>query len=120
MVVKIKKKICNYPDCNRLINPDERYCTEHTKEPKKPFESAIRYNEALYKTSIWKQLRKKIISEQPNCFYCGIGNTETQLEIHHRIAPRGNEELFFDENNLIVVCGVCHKRLTAKEIRERI
>lgn len=119
MVVKIKKKICNYPGCSALINPNERYCTKHKKEPEKPFSSAIRYNELLYKTTRWKQLRKEILKRQSNCYYCGMSEKETKLEVHHKIPPKGNEELFFDENNLVAVCGTCHKIITNIEIRER-
>jgi 5-methylcytosine-specific restriction protein A len=115
----MKKKICNHPGCQALINPDERYCSEHIKPSKKPFEGAIRYNEELYKTTQWKQLRKKIINENPQCFYCGVSKEEMPLEVHNIRPPRGNEELFFNEDNLIVVCGACHKRLTNKEIRNR-
>ncbi|MDR0571450.1 MAG: HNH endonuclease [Rickettsiales bacterium] len=115
----MKRKICNYPGCNILINQNERYCTKHKREPEKPFSSAIRFNEALYKTTRWKQLRKKILSEQLNCFKCGISGKEAKLEVHHIIPPRGNENLFFDENNLIAVCSTCHKIITNIEIRER-
>jgi 5-methylcytosine-specific restriction endonuclease McrA len=115
----LRKKICNHPGCQNLIDINERYCKEHIKPSKKPFEGAIRYNEELYKTIQWKQLRKKLLREQPNCFYCGVSKEEIPLEVHHRIPPRGNEELFFDYNNLVVVCGGCHKTITAKEIRER-
>jgi 5-methylcytosine-specific restriction protein A len=115
----MKAKICNAPGCNTLIQPTERYCPQHKKEQPKPFSSAIRYNEELYKTTQWKQLRKKILNEQTNCFWCGISKGETKLEVHHRIPPRGNEELFFDENNLVVVCPACHKIITNQEIRNR-
>jgi 5-methylcytosine-specific restriction protein A len=115
----MKKKICNAPGCNELIPPIERYCQHHKKESPPPFSSAIRFNEALYKTTQWKQLRKKILNEQPVCFWCGISKDETKLEVHHRIPPRGNEELFFNENNLMAVCPACHKIITNKEIQER-
>jgi 5-methylcytosine-specific restriction endonuclease McrA len=35
------------------------------------------------------------------------------------VGPRGNEELFFDENNLQTLCHSCHAIKTAQEIRER-
>jgi 5-methylcytosine-specific restriction endonuclease McrA len=112
----MKKKICNHPGCNELIEPTERYCPQHKKEQPKPFSSAIRFNEKLYKTTQWKQLRKKILKEQPACFKCGSTNN---LQIHHIIPPLGNEELFFNENNLVVVCLACHQIITNKEIRKR-
>jgi 5-methylcytosine-specific restriction protein A len=115
----MKKKICNYPSCNNLIEPSETYCPQHKKEQPKPFSSAIRYNDALYKTTQWRTLRKKILMEQINCFWCGISTEVTKLEVHHRIPPRGNEELFFNENNLVAVCKTCHKVITNQEIAKR-
>jgi 5-methylcytosine-specific restriction endonuclease McrA len=114
-----KKKICRSPGCNALIEPTESYCDKHKREPAKPFNNAIRSNESLYNTTQWRQLRKEILSEQPNCFKCGISGKETKLEVHHLRAPRGNEELFFDKSNLAAVCPSCHKLITNKEIRSR-
>jgi 5-methylcytosine-specific restriction protein A len=115
----MRKKICNFPGCNNLIEQSERYCSLHKKEPAPAFSSAIRFNEELYHTTQWRKLRTKILKEQPYCFKCGISGSESKLEVHHIIPPRGNEELFFDESNLVSVCPVCHKILTAKEIGDR-
>jgi 5-methylcytosine-specific restriction protein A len=115
----LKKKICNYPGCNQLIDQSERYCSRHKKEEPKPFGSAVRYNELLYKTTQWRSLRNRILKEQTCCFKCGISKNETSLEVHHIIPPKGNEELFFDEDNLAAVCPVCHKIITNQEIRNR-
>jgi 5-methylcytosine-specific restriction endonuclease McrA len=112
----MKKKICNYPSCNILIPTTERYCSLHKKE-KIPFESAIRYNETLYNTTTWRKLRKEVLKEQPVCSKC---RADIKLEIHHIIPPRGNEKLFFDKNNLTVVCQQCHRILTNQEIRKSI
>jgi 5-methylcytosine-specific restriction protein A len=112
----VKVKICNYPGCNNLIQPSEKYCANHKNEPASPFSSAIRYNEELYQTARWRSLRKKILKEQSHCLYCG--STEC-LQVHHVVPPRGNEELFFNENNLIVVCAACHRIITNREIGKR-
>jgi 5-methylcytosine-specific restriction protein A len=116
----MKKKICNYPGCNTLISQDQRYCDNHSNIKKAvPFQNAIRSNEGLYNTHKWRQLRKEVLKEQPNCYYCGITKDEAALDIHHIIPPRGNEDLFFDIHNLIAVCKQCHRVITAKEINKR-
>jgi 5-methylcytosine-specific restriction endonuclease McrA len=115
----LKKKICNFPGCNQLIDQSERYCPQHKKEEPKPFSSAVRYNESLYKTTQWKQLRAEVLREQQCCFKCGISKGEAKLEVHHLIPPRGNEELFFDKDNLVSVCSVCHHIITNQEIGNR-
>jgi 5-methylcytosine-specific restriction endonuclease McrA len=110
--INMRKKICSYPGCNTLIEPTERYCAKHIIEHK-PFENAIRYNEALYNTSQWRSLRKEKIKECPYCELCGA---ESNLEVHHKVPPEGNEELFFNRDNLQVVCSACHRIITAREI----
>jgi 5-methylcytosine-specific restriction endonuclease McrA len=113
--INMRKKICSFAGCNTLIEFNERYCTKHIINHK-PFEHAIRYNEALYNTTRWRTLRKEKIKEIPYCELCGA---DTNLEVHHRVPPRGNEELFFNRDNLQVICSACHKIITAREIRER-
>jgi 5-methylcytosine-specific restriction protein A len=113
----MKKHICHHPGCNALIQPTERYCEMHTPQAIKPFEGAVRYNERLYNTTRWRTLRSKIIKENPSCCKCGVEANESRLEAHHIMPPKGNEELFFNESNIIVVCSACHKIITAKEIR---
>jgi 5-methylcytosine-specific restriction endonuclease McrA len=123
----MKKKLCNYPGCNNLIDMGERYCGEHIRERASgdargavlPFQNAVRTNAHLYNTARWRKLQKRIIRENPSCFKCGIGRHETALQVHHLVEPRGNEELFFDEANLVPVCNACHRILTAKEIWNR-
>jgi 5-methylcytosine-specific restriction protein A len=115
----MKCKICHEPGCNVLISASETYCSKHKREPRQPFANAIRYNDSLYKTSQWRTLRKKILKEQPYCFYCGIAHNESRLEVHHRIPPRGNEQLFFNEDNLISICPACHRVITNQEIAKR-
>jgi 5-methylcytosine-specific restriction protein A len=112
----MKKKICSFPSCNELIDHKEARCQKHTVK-RIPFENAVRTNSHLYNTVKWRKLRKQVLKETPYCFSCGIGIKEATLEIHHLTPPKGNEELFFDINNLSAVCQLCHKAITAREIK---
>ena len=112
----MKAKICNFPSCSTLIEPDKRYCNKHMPEKRVPFEGAIRSNAQYYNTTKWRSLRKKVLKDQPYCSKCGI---DSNLHIHHRIPARGDEELFFNEDNLTVLCEGCHRVVTAKEINKR-
>jgi 5-methylcytosine-specific restriction endonuclease McrA len=113
----MKKYICKYSGCSEIIDSNG-YCSNHVNSvPKreykvKPFENARRYNQDLYKTSRWKELRSLVISEQKRCQYCG---SIINLEVHHIIRPKGNEQLFYDKSNLLVVCKRCHQSITANE-----
>jgi predicted HNH restriction endonuclease len=61
-----------------------------------------------------------MVRENPRCEICGVGKADGAiLEAHHREPPRGDEERFFDENNLAVLCQPCHRVITAREIQDR-
>ena len=109
-------KICRAPNCNKLIPSDKAYCEAHQPPPRIPFANATRSNEVLYKTHRWRTLRKKIIAETPYCVYCGVGSN---LQVHHKIPPRGDEDLFYDEGNCVPICKRCHRLITAREIKNR-
>jgi 5-methylcytosine-specific restriction protein A len=115
----MKKYLCRFPGCGTLLE-NQGYCDKHKIEKKtEPFKNAVKSNEGLYNTTRWRKLRAKLLEEQENCYRCGIFKTESKLEVHHIIPPRGDEELFFDINNLAVVCSECHKVITAQEIQRR-
>jgi len=116
---RMRAKICAEAGCGALIPQDKTYCDKHKREKPAPFRGAVRSNEEFYNTQRWKKLRRKILKRIPYCANCGEHENDPALEIHHVKPPRGDEELFFDGNNLIPVCPACHKRLTALEIYSR-
>lgn len=106
---------CNFPGCGKLLN-ERGYCPAHQATRPKPFENAMRPNEALYRTTRWKKLRAEILQKTPFCEFCF---REGALQVHHLIPPRGDEQLFFDRGNLRVICAECHRKITAQEIKQR-
>lgn len=106
---------CNFPGCGKLLK-ESGYCPTHQAMRPKPFSTATRPNEEFYKSQRWKKLRGEILKKQPFCNLCF--KTEG-LQVHHLKPPRGDENLFFDLSNLMVVCADCHRQITAAEIRER-
>ncbi|ULQ61203.1 HNH endonuclease [Brucepastera parasyntrophica] len=84
--------------------------------PRKPFEGATRSNTALYNTRRWRGLRAEVIAENPFCAWCKRNDT---LTVDHIENPRGNEALFFNKDNLQVLCKACQRIKTAQEIIER-
>jgi 5-methylcytosine-specific restriction protein A len=114
----MKKKICNRPGCNELIDITERYCLKHTENAtsNKPFENAKRSNGGFYNTCRWRMLRKQHLKENPYCVKCG---NRDSLTVDHVVPPRGNEDLFFDLDNLQTLCETCHRAKTSMEIRKR-
>ena len=124
------KKLCQYSGCNEMAEPGHTYCAKHLvesqkkhkewlKNHKKPFENAVRTNN--YNNAEWRNLRREVLERDNNqCCQCGITKEESgyPLEIHHIIPPKGNKELFYNINNCVTLCKVCHARITQEEIME--
>jgi 5-methylcytosine-specific restriction protein A len=120
-------KQCKKSGCSEVISSDKRYCEKHQhlqeeddkkKEEwkRKAFSRAKKSNEELYNTTLWRQLRAQKLKDFPCCLYCA---STDRLEIHHLIPPRGNKTLFYDYDNLAVLCKRCHQRETAYEVKQR-
>lgn len=116
-------KLCKYAGCYSMVQ--DGYCERHKqygiqkdqerKALSKPFQKAERPNAELYNTRKWRKLRQEIVDEYKCCSICG---RDSKLEVHHRIQPKGNDELFYDKDNLLLVCFWCHLRMSAKERKE--
>lgn len=114
-----KQAMCKFPGCFNYATGGG-YCAKHqdyriadAEKPKRPWDGAARPNDALYNTQRWKVLRAKMLRKYKTCALCPA--TEN-LSVHHIVPPKGDEELFFDENNLIVLCRDCHNKQTEREV----
>ena len=128
------KKLCQYSGCDCFAVEHHTYCAKHLLESqkkhqewlknhskKKPFENAERTNN--YNNVEWRNLRKEVLERDGYCCRsCGATAAESgfPLEIHHIIPPKGNKELFYNINNCVTLCKVCHARITQEEIRENM
>jgi 5-methylcytosine-specific restriction protein A len=79
--------------------------------PSKPHQrtpEAERYRR-LYRTAAWQRLRLAQLRSQPLCERCIASDVvEVATTVHHRVAHKGDETLFWDLNNLESVCDPCH------------
>lgn len=107
-------KRCIFPSCSELAVFGS-YCALHQKAqtPRKAFSTAKRSSEGFYNTTRWKTLRKKHLEKQCFCVHCG---SEIDLTVDHIQNADGNEELFFNPDNLQTLCAICHRQKTAAEI----
>jgi len=76
---------------------------------------AERPNEALYNTTRWRKLRREVLQANGCCAICGATDN---LHVHHITPPKGDEELFYNRDNLTVLCETCHARMTSAEAKE--
>jgi len=63
----------------------------------------------LYNTRRWYRLRHHQLAQQPFCVDCARRDRSTAAKIVDHIRPhRGDEALFFDDQNLQSLCKPCH------------
>lgn len=114
------KKLCKSPGCPNYRLDDHSYCEKHLYKEEDKNRSWSNRKETnpwryLYNSRRWIELRDKTLRDNPYCALCG----RPSEEVHHIAAHRGNEELFYDEDNLVALCHDCHTQETLKEIRDR-
>ncbi len=62
-----------------------------------------------------KWLRKKIEILHKRGRKCEICSSEISLQVHHIILRSENPILTFDDENLMVLCKECHKKMHSKD-----
>lgn len=122
----MKKYLCKYPGCSRLVDTPHTYCDIHVKiggleDMRKadarsaaiPFAEARRTNEEMYHGK-WKRFSAAYRKRHPICEIEGCGSPSES--VHH---ISNDPEYFFDEYNLIAVCALHHNSLSAIEANKR-
>lgn len=64
----------------------------------------------------WRKERLRFLMQHPLCVDCKAeGITLEATEVDHRVPHRGDEELFWDQNNWQPLCKSHHSKKTASE-----
>lgn len=112
--------ICRAIGCNKTID-HKGYCETHQwmqeENDRARFDRAVvRRDPAekkLYQSARWRALRHAVIARDGGrCRVCG---STTRLQVDHIYPWEGSEELFYNEQNLQVLCHHCHSQKTAIE-----
>lgn len=115
----MRKYICRHIGCNATID-SKGYCEIH-QPLHEEFVPGTSHRPAapwahLYRGARWRALRAKIIKRDGCCVVCGH---ERGLVVDHITPHRGDVDLFYDEDNLQVLCALHHRIKTDCEIRQR-
>jgi 5-methylcytosine-specific restriction enzyme A len=63
----------------------------------------------LYNTKQWYRMRWNQLQKQPLCeYHLKLAEIVQATVADHKVPHRGDETLFFDENNLQSLCKTCH------------
>ena len=107
---KYAKVTCSYcgKEFERLkskITSDLVYCS---------VECGNRHKNSMVKQNNSSAYRRNAFETYPHeCAICGYNEDEDILEVHHINENHSDNEL----NNLIILCPICHKKLTSKKYR---
>jgi 5-methylcytosine-specific restriction protein A len=102
---------CKYPYCPNKAIKGSSYCKGHKKlmEKQRPDSSARGYD---YE---WQKFREEYLKRNPFCIECIKNGKLTKSKVIDHIIPhKGDERLFWDEDNMQPLCINCHNRKTGK------
>lgn len=110
-------KPCAHPGCPELVPSGQKYCERHATLHKDEDVRPGRKHGNPYSTSRWQILRRQVLMAHPVCQICGktIADTVDHIKPH-----RGNEDLFYDPDNLQALCKACHNKKTWTEDRNPV
>ena len=105
---------CKHPGCAMLVPYGTMYCEEHAplhiRDTKTTKEKG--YNRR------WQRARKTFLSAHPLCVRCKEkGKVVPATGVDHIIPHRGDQKLFWDQNNWQPLCKSCHDSKTMTEDR---
>ncbi|MGO9059008.1 MAG: HNH endonuclease signature motif containing protein [Candidatus Binataceae bacterium] len=110
------KHPCNRPGCPALTN--ERFCDAHRRRYNRLLNAERGTARQRGYDGDWERFRKLVLSRRPLCesFCAKEGRTVAATELHHIIPLRSGGERLSGEN-VLPICGPCHRRITARESR---
>lgn len=106
------KTPCHHPGCPELVEAGRLYCEKHLPlHPEVTRPAAKRgYNRR------WQKVRKSYLEAHPLCVQCAKqGKYVRATVVDHIIPHRGDQKLFWDQNNWQSLCKSCHDKKTLTE-----
>lgn len=112
-------KICSYRGCSALTrNP--RFCDKHQAiaetERKAIVDSRRGSSASRGYDHRWRNARVRFLRVHPLCENCSrIDAPVAATVVDHKTPHRGDQYLFWNENNWQALCASCHSRKTVLE-----
>ena len=104
------RRPCRYPGCPEFCDPGQTYCKSHmtySADRMRGGAAARGYDNK------WNRARKLYLQKHPLCTECQKeGRLTPATVVDHIIPHRGDEKLFWDEQNWQPLCARCHDRKT--------
>ncbi len=106
------RRPCRYPGCVEFCDPGQVYCKEHAawSADRLRGSAAARGYDAK-----WRDARAAYLRRNPLCAQCWKEGRLTPATVVDHIVPhRGDQLLFWDQDNWQSLCRRCHDRKTGK------
>lgn len=102
---------CRRGACRLLAIAGSRYCAVHEADtPRRPSAHRRGYNQA------WAFASRIFLAQNPRCAaHLQRGESVPSVLVDHIKPHRGDQQLFWDEDNWQALCMQCHNRKTARE-----
>ena len=103
---------CRHPGCPELVPSGTKYCEKHRSlHPEEIRSAGIRGYGRL-----WQKARKLYLAAHPLCVQCMKEGRYTKATVVDHIKPhRGDEILFWNQDNWQSLCKPCHDKKTGLE-----
>ena len=105
---------CSHPGCPALVLSGTKYCEMHKPQHSEEVRSVSGrgYGKA------WQRESKRFLQSHPLCVQCEKeGRYVKATVVDHIIPHRGDQKLFWDQDNWQPLCKACHDRKTLTEER---
>lgn len=105
---------CFHPGCPELVQPGKKYCEKHLKLHPEYVRPATPRGYG----SRWQKARKLFLEAHPLCVEClKSGRYVKATVVDHIVPHRGEQKLFWDQNNWQALCKSCHDHKTMTDDR---
>ena len=102
------KRACIVPTCPGMAIPGGSRCPDHIRSNWDRWKQKKAERVAYYKSSEWKERRRRQLREHPTCAMCGAPATDAD---HVENLAAGGDP----DGELQSLCEPCHRQKTASE-----
>ncbi len=105
------KRSCAYVSCANRVPAGQTFCRQHQKEQTRRYDKKRGSSYERGYNARWRKYRRIFLNHHPFCAECGGIATV----VDHIIPHKGDQELFWCEDNHQSMCAICHNRKTYDE-----
>jgi 5-methylcytosine-specific restriction protein A len=100
------------------VSTENGRCEKHRRQDRKEQDERRGSAASRGYDARWARASKAYLAEHPLCVLCEAAGLVVAAQVTDHIKPhKGNEKLFWDQNNWQALCKACHDLKTTREGR---